>query len=93
MPPRNSNTKAFRQYHYDKSPTSKAIPLEKIYGTILKPEEAPKNDIEKEFQAYKTRMKEDGVDLQKRFNRMIKEDEDGDPRYIYKDWYKNKLRG
>lgn len=93
MPPRNSNTKAFRPYHYDKSPTSPKIPLEKIYDSIIKPEDAPENDIKKEFDAYKGKMKEDGIDLQKRFNRLIKEDEDGDPRYIYADWYKSKLRG
>jgi hypothetical protein len=53
MPPRNSRTKAFRKYNYVKSPDAVSIPMEKIYNTILKPEDSIGNSIYKQFEEYK----------------------------------------
>lgn len=92
MPPRNSKTKAFRKYHYV-SEGSKKIPIETIYNNILKPETAINNDYEKDFKAYKKRMEDQGIDIQKRIQACIKDDQDGDPRYMNTDWYQDKLKG
>lgn len=93
MPPRNSMTKAFRAYHYDKSPTAQHIPLEKIYDMILKPEESVNNVHYRDLEAYKKKMADEGIDIQKRIQKSFKDDDDGDPRYVNTDWYQRKLKG
>ena len=93
MPPRNSITKAFRKYNYVKSPTAVQIPMEKIYDTILKPHEAINNMIQKQFEAYKQDRIAKGLNLTASLDRMIKSDEDGDSRYVNKQWYKNRAKG
>lgn len=90
MPPRNSVTKAFRKYHYVKSPTSPVIPMEKIYDAILKPQNAVGNSWEKEFQEYKAAKLAEGIDITQYIDSALKADDDGDPRYINRDWYKEK---
>jgi hypothetical protein len=93
MPPRNSRTKAFRKYNYVKSPDAVSIPMEKIYNTILKPEDSIGNSIYKQFEEYKNERAAKGMNLTAPIDRMIKSDEDGDPRYINKQWYKNRAKG
>lgn len=93
MPPRNSNTKAFKKYNYIKSPNAKIIPIETIYGNILKPENSINNEYYKSLEAYKKKMSDDGIDIQKRIQKLFKDDDDGDERYINTDWYKRKLEG
>ena len=90
MPPRNSMTKAFRKYHYVPSPTSPKIPIEKIYDTILKPQNAIGNTFETEFEQYKAARLAQGLDLTSCIDEALKADDDGDPRYVNKDWYKEK---
>ncbi len=92
MPPRNSMTKAFRKYHYV-STGGCHIPLEKIYDHILKPEDCLDNAVKRDFDDYKNRMNNAGVDLQDHIQKIFKDDDDGDPRYINKAWYKKKLEG
>ena len=93
MPPRNSRTKAFRKYNYVKSPTAAVIPLDKIYDRILKPQEAINNDIQKKFEAYKQERIAKGLNLTAPLDKIIKSDEDGDSRYVNKQWYKNRAKG
>ena len=93
MPPRNSRTKAFRKHNYVKSPTAAVIPMDKIYDRILKPQEAIGNDIQKKFEAYKADRRARGLSLTSNIDTMIKPDEDGDLRYINKQWYKNRAKG
>lgn len=93
MPPRNSSTKAFRKYHLSTSGNANPIPISKIYDHILKPEQCLDNEIFKEFNDYKSRMKNAGVDVQTQIKKIFKDDDDGDPRYINTSWYRNKLEG
>ena len=83
-------TKAFRKYHYVQSPTSPKIPIEKIYDTILKPQNAIGNTFETEFEQYKAARLAQGLDLTSCIDEALKADDDGDPRYVNKDWYKEK---
>lgn len=92
MPPRNSMTKAFRKYHYVSTGGSH-IPLEKIYDNILKPEDCLDNAVKRDFDDYKNRMNNAGVDLQDHIQKIFKDDDDGDPRYVNQSWYKKKLEG
>lgn len=90
MPPRNSMTKAFRKYHYVQSPNAQKIPIEKIYDTILKPQNAIGNELESEFEKYKAARLAQGLDLTSCIDEALKADDDGDPRYINKQWYKER---
>ena len=92
MPPRNSITKAFRKYHYV-STGATHVPIETIYDKILKPEECLDNQIKRDFDDYRNRMKNSGVDIQNEIQKIFKDDDDGDPRYINTDWYRSKLEG
>ena len=85
-------TKAFRKYHYVSS-GGVHVPLEKIYERILKPEDCLDNQIFKDFNAYKDHMRNSGVDIQQKIQKVFKDDDDGDPRYVNQDWYKSKLEG
>lgn len=91
MPPRNSITKAFRPYHC--AHTGVHYSLEMIYDHILKPEDCLNSQITKDFEDYKKRMDNSGVNLQDHIQKIFKDDDDGDPRYINKAWYKKKLEG
>ena len=93
MPPRNSITKAFRKYNYVKSPTAQSIPMSRIYDKILKPEDCIGNSVQEEFEKYKQERVAKGLNLTGPLDKMIKDDEDGDPRYISKQWYKNRAKG
>lgn len=93
MPPRNSMTKAFRKYHYVSTGAAKPIPLEKIYDTILKPEQCLDSQIRQDFDDYKARMNNAGVNLEDHIQKIFKDDDDGDPRYVNQSWYKKKLEG
>ena len=83
-------TKAFRKYRYVQSPTSPKIPMEKIYDTILKPQNAIGNQWQTEFEQYKMAKMREGIDVASGIDECLKADDDGDPRYINKDWYKEK---
>lgn len=91
MPPRNSKTKAFRKYHYVQSPNAQRIPMERIYDCIVKPQNAVGNKFEEEFRQYKASKLAEGIDITTIVDEMLKPDDDGDPRYINKDWYKEKV--
>lgn len=97
MPPRNSNTKAFKKYErYPlniEEEKAKHFTMEKIYGCILNPEDAIGNLYSKKFDEYKQKSQNDGIDLEVEFQKNIKDDMDGDNRYIFKDWYQKKIRG
>ena len=91
MPPRNSLTKPFKPYQG--SGNGLSIPIEKIYSMILTPEKAINNTWNQEFTKYKKSKAADGIDLEEELQRCIKDDMDGDTRYIHCDWYQRKLRG
>lgn len=93
MPPRNSRTKAFKKYNHVKSPTSPVIPLDKLYATILNPQKAINNPIYKEFEEYKNKNYSNGINFTDIIDKVIKADDDGDSRYINKQWYKNRAKG
>ena len=91
MPPRNSKTKAFRKYHYVHSPNAQKIPMERIYDAIVKPQNAVGNKLEEEFREYKACKIAEGIDVGSMMDAVLKADDDGDPRYINQDWYKEKV--
>ena len=93
MPPRNSKTKAFRKYNYVKSPTVTIISIEKAYDAIVKPHEAINNENYRQFEAYKQERIAKGLNLTGSIDSIIKADEDGDSRYVDKQWYKNRAKG
>ena len=94
MPPRNSTTKAFKKYLSVSTKENRYhVPLEKIYDIILKPEDCLDCQISKDFTAYKERMKNSGIDIQTKIQKVFKDDKDGDPRYVNSEWYRNKLEG
>ena len=59
----------------------------------MKPEDCLDSLIPKDFAAYKERMKNAGIDIQSKIQKVFKDDDDGDPRYVNTDWYRNKLEG
>ena len=93
MPPRNSVTKAYRKYNYVKSETARRIPMDRIYGMILDPNDAIGNPIQQKFEDYKKERMAKGLNITGEIDRMIKSDDDGDPRYIGRQWYINKAKG
>lgn len=93
MPPRNSNTKAFKRYERIPSVADPRFTMETVYKNILNPEDAIGNKYSKQFEAFKKKSEDDGINIETEFQKNIKDDMDGDERYIRKEWYVKKIRG
>lgn len=92
MPPRNSRTKSFKKYRLLTS-HAKKIPMTKIYDAIFKPEECINNSFQRKFEDYKRDCFAKGLSATKSADESIKSDEDGDKRYVNKQWYRNRAKG
>lgn len=105
MPPRNSRIRPFKKYNLDPTKenyepemyildfddkTRKAVDY---YKEILDPSQSPQNKFNKEFEQYKADMLAKGLSAETTTNMITKSEEEGDPRYKDKDWYKLRAAG
>ena len=105
MPPRNSRIRPFKKYNLDPSKeyddpiiytldydekTRKAVDY---YKEILNPADSPLNKYNQAFEQYKANMLAKGLSAETTTNMITKSEEEGDPRYRNKDWYKLRAAG
>lgn len=102
MPPRNSRIRSFKKYDCNRAPreddyltvyddkTRKAIDY---YRQILDPSKSPQNEFYQAFEQYKSDMTARGLSPETTANSIIKSEEEEDPRYRDKEWYKLRAIG
>lgn len=97
MPPRNSITKPFKRYEKSSNnelwKTGVTIPMGVIYEKILKPKQVMNNTYLESFEEYKRNKIKYKDPISSSFDKMLKADDEGDPRYINRDWYRNRAKG
>ena len=93
MPPRNSDTKAYRKYRTIGPKNETNITKESIYESIIDPTKAINNPYNTAFEQYRAQKIASGEIISDSIDRELKDDDDGDPRYVNKKWYQNKAKG
>lgn len=97
MAPRNSKTKIFRQYKQRNWAPSAETAINnneqilRLYSCIMDPS-VVHNEIHNDFEDYKMRKQMAGEEVDN-IESLIKDDMDGDPRYVNQEWYQKKAKG
>ena len=90
MPPRNSDTKAFRPYKCQNKNHNTGLDINSLF---YQPQDAINNEFNNSFQTYLAEKQSNGLDVEQVILDITKEDEDGDKRYVDKQWYRDRMRG
>ena len=106
MPPRNSRIRPFKKYNLNSDAPNpedtefytfdydyKTRKTVDYYKNILNSAESPQNKYNKEFEQYKADCLSKGLSAEATTNMITKSEEESDPRYKDKDWYKLKAAG